>query len=101
MRIFLLFISLMSTCFAASTATFCERFPCAPGCGKTFCECFGGAPWCDQKRIAVAPGLRSTWEEQATFVKSKLNASEQKLACSKYPSSVPGCPGAVKPAGLK
>lgn len=27
-------------------STFCEKFACAPGCGKTFCECFGGAPWC-------------------------------------------------------
>lgn len=26
--------------------TFCEKFPCAPGCGRTFCECFPGAPWC-------------------------------------------------------
>src|SRR5215213_236159 len=29
-----------------NTEFFCERFGCAPGCGRTFCECFGGAPWC-------------------------------------------------------
>jgi hypothetical protein len=27
-------------------STFCDKFECAPGCGKTFCQCFRSAPWC-------------------------------------------------------
>ena len=34
--------------------TFCEKFACAPGCGRSFCSCFGGAPWCNSSAKALA-----------------------------------------------
>ncbi|MCO7223664.1 hypothetical protein [Pleionea sp. CnH1-48] len=33
----------------AEEASFCSKFPCAPGCGRTFCQCYPGAPWCNSQ----------------------------------------------------